>query len=152
MALAMLAVSALANGEGGSPQWDNCRPVIELGIFETEDSMMKFPPGQDTNIDSLVVGNDKALAYGNIFLKAPRATANNNLEIEKNQDSGACPAQCCKDTTTDQQDADTFTVVEKCKDCCTKVNVDQIKVGNRDALAFGNSAAANNVKICADQR
>ena len=39
-----------------------------------------------------------------------------------------------------------------CKDCCIKVNVDQIKVGNREALAFGYAAAENNVKICADQQ
>ena len=37
-------------------------------------------------------------------------------------------------------------------DSCIKVNVDQIKVGNREAMAFGFASATNNVKIVANQQ
>ena len=39
-----------------------------------------------------------------------------------------------------------------CTDTCIKVNVDQIKVGNREAMAFGFASATNNVKIVANQQ
>jgi hypothetical protein len=96
---------------------------------------------QDTNVDTLTVGNDKALAFGNIWQKTPIATATNNLEIKKNQDSGECnQADCC------QVDG------LPCTDCCVKVNIDQINVGNREAMAFGFASATNNVKIVANQQ
>ena len=146
LAVAMLSVSALAGCDSEA--------VLASGIFETEESSIKFPAGQDTNIDSLEVGNDKALAYGSIFMKTPKATAVNNLEIKKNQDSGACPNQCCKNTVSSEEPVRggiSKVETEDCVDCCIKVNVDQIKVGNRDALAFGFAAAENNVKIVANQ-
>ena len=146
LAVAMLSVSALAGCDGEG--------VLASGIFETEESSIKFPAGQDTNIDSLEVGNDKALAYGSIFMRTPKATAVNNLEIKKNQDSGACPDECCMNTLTSAEptQAGPITVqTADCTDCCIKVNVDQIKVGNRDTLAFGFAAAENNVKIVANQ-
>ncbi|HQJ79732.1 MAG TPA: hypothetical protein PLW21_04485 [Methanothrix sp.] len=152
LAVAMLSVSALAGCDGEG--------VLASGIFETAESSIKFPAGQDTNIDSLEVGNDKALAYGSIFMKTPKATAVNNLEIKKNQDSGACangvgPNGCCMNqlASTEQTQGKTASLsTSDCTDCCIKVNVDQIKVGNRDALAFGFAAAENNVKIVANQR
>ena len=142
LAVATLSVSALAGCDSES--------VLASGIFETEESSIKFPAGQDTNIDSLEVGNDKALAYGSIFMRTPKATAVNNLEIKKNQDSGKCGDNCCNPWVKSEENG---TVVEStdCMDCCIKVNVDQIKVGNRDALAFGFAAAENNVKIVANQ-
>jgi len=151
LAVAMLSVSALAGCDGEG--------VLASGIFETEESSIKFPAGQDTNIDSLEVGNDKALAYGSIFMRTPKATAVNNLEIKKTQDSGACtngPGGCCMNKLTSNeantQTGETSAIqTEDCTDCCIKVNVDQIKVGNRDALAFGFAAAENNVKIVANQ-
>ena len=146
LAVAMLSVSALAGCDGEG--------VLASGIFETAESSIKFPAGQDTNIDSLEVGNDKALAYGSIFMKTPKATAVNNLEIKKNQNSGACPNQCCMNqlASNEQTQGKTTTLwTNDCTDCCIKVNVDQIKVGNRDALAFGFAAAENNVKIVANQ-
>jgi len=33
-----------------------------------------------------------------------------------------------------------------------QVNIDQIKIGNRDALAFGFASATNNVKVIANQQ
>ena len=150
LAVAMLSVSALAGCDGEG--------VLASGIFETEESSIKFPAGQDTNIDSLAVGNDKALAYGSIFMRTPKATAVNNLEIQKNQDSGKCGSgkdKCCNPFTRIYNATPVPPVLEfesqGCKDCCIKANVDQIKVGNRNALAFGYAAAENNVKICADQ-
>ena len=133
----MLSVSAMAQGEyglAGSGGVD----ILGTGIFETDGSLIRFPEAQDTNIDTLDVGNDKALAFGNIWQKTPVATATNNLEIKKNQDTGVCDqAQCCQET---------------CSDCCIKVNVDQIKVGNREAMAFGFASATNNIKIVANQQ
>jgi len=150
LALAMLSVSALAECDGAG--------VLASGIFETGESTIKFPAAQDTNIDSLQVGNDRALAFGNIFQKNPKATATNNLVIKKNQDSGKCKSgedECCDPYVKTYNATPAGSILEleshDCKDCCIKVNVDQINVGNRDALAFGNSASANNVKIVADQ-
>ena len=138
LAVAMLSVSALAGCDSEA--------VLASGIFETEESSIKFPAGQDTNIDSLQVGNDKAFAYGSIFTKTPKATATNNLEIKKNQDSGACAPCEILDETGE--------VIETigCTDTCIKVNVDQINVGNREAMAFGFASATNNVKIVANQQ
>jgi hypothetical protein len=66
------------------------------------------------------------------------AVATNNLEIKKNQDSGAC--DCCTSGEA------------SCQDCCIKVNVEQVTVGNRNALAFGSAAAVNNVKLVLNQQ
>jgi len=142
LAIAMLSVSALADGRWGGID------VLEMGIFETEESTLKFPAAQDTNIDLLEVGNDRALAIGRG--KDPIAT--NNLEIKKNQDSGKC-GDCC-DPWVKSEGPEGTVESHDCKDCCIKVNVDQIKVGDRNALAFGPGfeAATNNVKIVADQQ
>ena len=143
LAIAMLSISAMAQnnyGLAGSGGVD----ILGTGIFETDGSLIRFPEAQDTNIDTLVVGNDKALAFGNIWQKTPVATATNNLEIKKNQDSGVC-APC--------QILDEFgELVDGCMDSCIKVNVDQITVGNREAMAFGFASATNNVKIVANQQ
>jgi hypothetical protein len=147
LAIAMLSVSVLADGRWGG------KDVLEMGIFETKESTLKFPAAQDTNIDLLEVGNDRALAIGRG--KDPIAT--NNLEIKKNQDSGKC-GDCCDPYTKTYNTSPGTPVLEleshDCKDCCIKVNVDQIKVGDRNALAFGPGfeAATNNVKIVADQQ
>ncbi|MFA6371181.1 MAG: hypothetical protein WCW68_01005 [Methanothrix sp.] len=140
MAIAMLSISAIAQDYGlaGTGGVD----ILGTGIFETDGSLIRFPEAQDTNIDTLDVGNDKALAFGNIWQKTPVATATNNLEIKKNQDSGEC-APCLLDDGETQIG---------CSDTCIKVNVDQIKVGNREAMAFGFAAATNNVKIVANQQ
>jgi hypothetical protein len=108
------------------------------GIFETTGSAFRFPDVADTNFDSLTVGNDRALAIGNFWQRTPMTIATNNLEIKKNQDSGAC--DCC--TSGDAS----------CQDCCLKVNLEQISVGNRAATAFGFAAATNNVKIVTNQQ
>lgn len=138
LALAMLSVPVMAQGIAGNGGVDMLGR--DGGIFETDGSAFRFPEAQDTNIDSLVVGNDRALAFGNIWQRAPLATATNNLEIKKNQDSGECA--CCQALSTECP----------CSDCCIKVNIDQITVGNREATAFGIASATNNVKIVANQQ
>jgi len=140
LAIAMLSLPAMAQGNyglAGSGGVD----ILGTGIFETDGSLIRFPELQDTNIDTLTVGNDKALAFGNIWQKTPLATATNNLEIKKNQDSGVC--EPCLDETG---------LLVSCVDPCIKVNIDQIKVGNREAMAFGFASATNNVKIVANQQ
>ncbi len=130
----------MAFGEGGNGNID----VLGQGIFETSGSAFHLFEGQDTNVDNLVVGNDRAYSTGwaGIFPwdnNGP-AIATNNLEIKKNQDSGEC--ECCK----------AYDNVSPCRDCCIKVNVDQINIGNRFAEAFGLARATNNKKIVANQQ
>jgi hypothetical protein len=134
LAVAMLSVPVLSQGIAGDGGVDILGK--NGGIFETEGSSFKFPEMQDTNIDSLTVGNDKALASGNNWQKRSLATATNNLEIKKNQDSGNCSP--CGGTL--------------CIDACTKVNVETIKAGNRVAMAFGPASAANYIKIVTNQQ
>jgi hypothetical protein len=135
LAVAILSISALATYDG---KGCSNRDILEMGIFETEDSVSKFPAAQNTNIALLEVGNDRALANGG----GVDPIATNNLKIKMNQDSGDC--ECCQ----------ALGLLYPCKDCCTKVNIDQIKVGSREALAFGSgfSAATNNVEIVTDQQ
>jgi hypothetical protein len=111
------------------------------GIFETEGSAFKFPEISDVNFDSLTVGNDYALAVRNFPPgPGPMAMATNNLEIKKNQDSGECA--CCQ----------ALDPSSPCEDCCLKVNMENVEVGNREALAFGFAAATNNIKIVTNQQ
>jgi hypothetical protein len=141
--MAMLSVPVLAQGTSGSGGVDILGREGNGGIFETEGSAFNFPEMQDTNVDTLTVGNDKALAFGALGQIAPVATATNNLEIKKNQDSGECiQSECCGYLVDGAI----------CSDCCVKVNIDQIKVGNREAMAFGFAEATNNVKIVANQQ
>jgi hypothetical protein len=134
--MAILSVPVMGQGMSGSGSVDILGK--NGGIFETDGSAFRFPELTDTNVDSLTVGNDKALAIGSFWHRAPMAVATNNLEIKKNQDSGAC--ECCSSGDV------------SCQDCCIKVNLEQIKVGNRNAMAFGFAAATNNVKIVTNQQ
>lgn len=125
LAVTMLSVHVMAQGIAGNGGVDILGK--NGGIFETEGTAFRFPELQDTNIDNLIVGDDKALAIGDNWHKKPLATATNNLEIKKNQNSGNCSP-------------------------CTKVNIDMIKAGNRKAMAYGPSDAANYVKIVTNQQ
>jgi hypothetical protein len=107
--------------------------ILGQGIFETGSSAFKTPPSADTNFDSIDVGNDVARAIGagvgwtigGIALNGGNVQALNNLEIKKNQNSGECA--CCQALDTSCP----------CQDCCTKYNIEQIKVGSRSAQAIG---------------
>ncbi len=134
LAVTMLSVHVMAQGIAGNGGVDILGK--DGGIFETEGTAFKFPEMQDTNLDSLIVGDDKALAIGNIWQKRPLAAATNNLEIKKNQDSGNCSP--CGGSL--------------CLDACTKVNIDMIKAGNRKAMAYGPANAANYIKIVTNQQ
>jgi hypothetical protein len=130
--------------------------ILGQGIFETGGSAFKFPVEADTNFDSVKVGNDNAFAVGIglgffPFSNNAGATARNNLEIKKNQNSGDCvPCQSLDSSNC-------------CKDACTKYNVEQIEVGSRNAMAIGvgvgvgpfsansGAIAENNIKIVTNQ-
>jgi hypothetical protein len=152
LVMAMVAVPAMAQDAAIG---NNGVDILGNGIFETGDSAFKFPIVTDTNFDSVIVGNDNARAIGWAgpwpFLNNGPANAQNNLEIKKNQNVGECA--CCQalDTTC------------PCQDCCIKYNLEQIKVGNRNAMAIGVGAgigpfaansgaiAENNIKIVTNQ-
>lgn len=136
-ALAALVIPAMANGSFGYGGVD----VFTGGIFQSEASAFKFPEYTDVNVDILNVGNDRALAIG----PGIDPIATNNLLIKKNQDSGDC--ECCYGCLPTNG-----SLSSNCMDCCYKVNIDQINVGDRDAIAFGLSVATNNVKIVANQQ
>ncbi len=144
LALALFAVPALAQTAAtGAIVGNTGVDILAQGIFESEGSAIQIPEGESANIDAVIVGNDRALAFGTTWhMNNPLATAENNLEIKKNQDSGAC-ASCCDQTSN----------CAICQDACTKVNIESIKVGDRNALAFGfGTHATNNVKIVTNQQ
>ncbi|VVB68818.1 Uncharacterised protein [uncultured archaeon] len=121
--------------------------ILGDGIFETNGDAISFPVIADTNVDSVQIGNDKSTAFGmgDGFPFGPRngpARAQNNLEIKKNQRSGNCSP--CE--TYDEEGYYTG-----CTDACLTVNIEHIKVGNREALAFGSASATNNIKIVSNQ-
>lgn len=149
MALAAFAAPALAQtamiGSGGVD-------ILGQGIFETGEGAFKFPAAVNANYDSIDVGNDRARAFGfgNAQLglfndNTHQVTAQNNLKIKKNQDTG--------DSQT-------------CTSCSPKYNIEQVKVGSRDALAMGIGSlqvgvfsrnaisvlAQNNVEIVTNQQ
>jgi hypothetical protein len=149
MALAAFAVPAMAQSAMiGSGSVD----IIGQGIFETGAGAFKFPAAANANYDSIEVGNDRARAIGfgagqaglfNDNLK--QVTAQNNLKIKKNQDTGDS---------------------ETCSACSPKYNIEQVKVGSRDTLAIGFGAyqgglfngntmsvlAQNNVEVATNQQ
>jgi hypothetical protein len=158
MAFAAFAAPSMAQssmvGSGGVD-------ILGQGIFETGGSAFKFPAAADTNFDSIDVGNDRALAIGAgigqigiLNQNIAQVTAQNNLKIKKNQDSGECA--CCQALDTSCP----------CQDCCTKYNVEQVKVGDRSATAIGvgfgqlgilsqntvSTLAQNNVEIVTNQQ
>ncbi|VVB72898.1 Uncharacterised protein [uncultured archaeon] len=141
LAIAFLLAPAMAQEAMGGQGVD----ILKNGIFQTDGSAFTFPVYlQDTNYGSVQVGNDKATAFGtgNSFpfgFRNGPADAQNNLEIKKNQDSGA------------RLDPDGY-VIDAYNNSYNKLNIDQIKVGNRDALAFGYATANNNVKILTNQQ
>jgi hypothetical protein len=138
MVLAIALLSVPAMGQQSAVAGEGNVDILGDAIFEAEGSVFRFDTFQDTNFDSVTVGNDKALAFG--WYAKDYANAQNNLEIKKNQDSGEC--NCCGEIDP----------VLGCSDCCYKVNLEQIKVGNREAMAFGFASAENNVKIVTNQQ
>lgn len=130
LVMAMVAVPAMAQDVD----------MMSQGMFQTADNAFKFPIVTDTNFGNIIVGNDYARAFGwggpGPFWKA-QADAQNNLEIKKVQNVGACES-CCPDCG-------------KCTDACVTVNIEQIKLGDRNAQAIGFASAKNNIKIFTSQ-
>ena len=125
LAVALFAVPALAQiATTGAMFGSDDVDVLAQGIFESEGSAIQIPVGESANIDGIIIGNDKALAFGSLLGSAD-PTAENNVEIKKNQQSN---------------------------DTITLINAEQIKLGNREAMAFGNDAhALNKIKIVTNQ-
>jgi hypothetical protein len=113
-----------------------------------------FPSGQDSNFDQLTVGNDQAIAAGVpgwFFWGDP--VAKNNLNIEKVQKSVKECKSCCeaREETKDGKEVEIGESPDKCQSCqnaCSLVNLEQIHVGTRIAIASGpRTLAENNVNI-----
>ncbi len=152
LAIASLFAPVMANGDDAAYGGDGGVDILGDGIFETDGSAFSFPAGlTDTNYDAVEVGNDKAIAFGSKsgfpfgFRNGP-ANAQNNLEIKKNQDSGKC--RPCVLEAEDEFES----ILRVCDDACLKMNIEQIKVGNREALAFGLASATNNIKLVTNQQ
>ncbi|HUM80802.1 MAG TPA: hypothetical protein PLQ38_03400 [Methanothrix sp.] len=127
MALAVFAVPAMA--QCGSSE------VLEMGVYETATTAFTIPAKVDVNLDQLITGPDVAIALAG-------GQAENKLKIKKNQDSG--DTDCCAP------------VGGGCNDCGNKVNVEDLRVAGRVAIAvgfnqFGPSRANNNVEIVTNQ-
>jgi hypothetical protein len=133
LAVALFTVPAMAqNTIIGSDSVD----ILLQGIFEAEGSIAKIPIGESANLDSLIVGDDRALAFGNTWgFSSAKANAMNNLDITKSQQAG--------NTLVDLAGFQYNT--------SPVINAERIKVGNRQALAFGPANAVNNIKITTSQ-
>ena len=104
--------------------------ILGEAMFEGM-SEMKFPAGQDTNIDMLSVGNDKALAFGSIWgrgidPKAEITWRSRRTRILAHAIAAAIP----------MPQSDNTSPCAVCQDACTKVNIESIKVGNRDSYGL----------------
>ena len=61
LAVALFAVPVLAqNTVGGTGNVD----ILAQGIFEADGSAIQIPTGENANLDGVIVGNDRALAFG----------------------------------------------------------------------------------------
>jgi hypothetical protein len=135
LAMALFFAPAMAENAMGGDSVD----ILHNGIFETDGNAFSFPVDfLNTNYGSIQVGDDKASSFGMgssfpFGYKNGPANAENNLEIKKNQDAGP-----------------RFDV-ESGFDTSNKLNIEQIKVGDRTAQAFGYATAINNVKIVSNQ-
>ena len=75
VAVAMLSVHVMAQGTSGYGAVDILGK--DGGIFETEGSAFSFPEFQDTNIDTVTVGNDRLWPsgiFGKRILEPPQQT------------------------------------------------------------------------------
>ena len=153
MALAAIAVPAVtADGR------------VELGEAVFQSGSISFPAGQDANYDHLNVGNDKAIAVQGAFrwFFGADPVAKNNLDIEKIQKSGEKCESCCMAEehhggcqggvcASGEGGPEFGKSPDKCSACqnaCSLINLEQLNVGSRQAIASGpNTLAENNVKI-----
>jgi hypothetical protein len=139
LVLASFAVPAL--GISGATMGASNVNILSGGVFENGSKGSNVSLGQPINFDSVSVGNDVATAFGNYWdqsIFGHQAKAENNVEIKKNQTSG--PSICCNVSST-----------TLCRECAPQVNIEQIRLGDRKAFAYGNAEASNNIKIVTNQ-
>ncbi len=143
MVLAIALLSAPALGQQGALAGEGDVNILGDAIFEAEGSIFRFDTIQNTNFDNINVGNDKTFAAG--WFGKEFANAVNNLEILKSQDSGdnASPYSNIFDPETGSSSVSLLGA---------KVNIEQIKAGNRESMAFGYASAKNNIKIATAQQ
>lgn len=142
LAMALFAVPALAQTIAGNGGVD----VLAQGIFEADGSGIQIPADTSANLDGVMVGNDRALAFGTPWgFNDPTPVAHNDLEIKKNQQTDA---SVLSKLVNQHQDPDkgTTDITQM-----ALINAEQVKVGNREALAFGSGSATNSVKIVTNQ-
>jgi hypothetical protein len=141
LAVALFAVPVMAQqgGFGGDGGVD----ILAQGIFETDGNAFHFPAENSANIDSLTVGNDRALAFGPAWkLGNKLANAENNLEIKKNQQSDAVGTASATSADGASVDVSVGSLLD---------NLETLKTGNREALAFGSASATSSIKIVTNQ-
>ena len=151
--MSMLSIPGVSNEDMNMLRGDEVDTILEI-----DGASIISPEAADENYNILAIGNDKSLAFGPEI----DPIAANNLEIKTDQNSGDC--RCCKPSyriipiivnstmQNMQTNGNNPLEISTCKDCCIKVNIDRINAGDRTAIAFGFSEAANNVKIVADQQ
>jgi hypothetical protein len=147
IALAAIAVPAVTAGGG-------CKEGV-LGEAQFQTGDISFPAGQDANYDQLNVGNDKAIAVmGAWGFWGWDPVAKNNLNIEKVQKSLQECKSCCEAEEHGHGDISAAwfgASPDKCSECanaCSLINVEQVNVGSRTAIASGpHTLAENNINI-----
>jgi hypothetical protein len=141
--LAMACITVPAVGISGYSMTGSSVDTLGGGISENESRACSFLITNSTNYDSVIVGNDKAVSFGNYWdhgIFGPQAIAQNNLKIEKNQMAGN--RICCFSALNS---------TAPCEQCNPLINLEKIRVGNRAAFAYGNAAGVNNMKIVTNQ-
>ncbi|MGA9098001.1 MAG: hypothetical protein WB392_03625 [Methanotrichaceae archaeon] len=114
------------------------------GAFRSDSTELSIPDMTNVNFDGVTTGSDSALAFGPEwgFKSSIPPKAENNLEIMKNQQSGMSGTNT---TSPGQIGYGAYNITNP------TINIEQIKLGNRQALAFGSAIATNNIKIDAVQ-
>jgi len=153
LAMAMLSIPGVSYDEANLLGGDEADTILE-----SDETSIRSPEAADSNFEAMTIGNDKSFAFG----PSIDPISVNNLEIKTNQDSGDCG--CCKSSykripfivnsimQNMHDNGNNAIEAVACQDCCIKVNIDRIKAGDRTAIAFGFSEAANNEKILANQQ
>jgi|GEM_PF-3092940 len=107
---------------------DTARPAsLANDTIEPDKSSSSIQMGK-SNTNAIGVIGKPSSVFGR------QAVAANNIEIKKNQDAGGCtPCQ------------------NNCRDACTKVDLDMIKIRDRSSSAWGSSDATSSVRIITNQ-
>jgi hypothetical protein len=145
LAAILVSIAVLVHGEGGVVLNGNSDSLGDE-IFTADGSVLKFPAEQSADIDSLDIGDDRAISIANGFLLASHGgdpSAENGIEIIKNQESGVVMFDNVSPG---------HILVAPDNVSPNHINVDRIKAENRDAQAFGSASAANKIKIVVGQQ